>query len=103
MANINIFLFPMVGNLWRQIWYKKPPQSFERAMQTLINQLLEKRYLLAVLTLILGGLVSWGARYTSIDSSFNSILSEDDPYRQQVDQVNKNVYVDPGGIDICRG
>ena len=75
-------------------------------MQTLINQLLEKRYLLAVLTLILGGLVSWGARYTSIDSSFNSILSEDDPYRQQVDQVNKDfppsttvlfAFMSPGG------
>ena len=59
-------------------------------MQTLINQLLEKRYLLALLTLILVGLISWGARYTSIDSSFNSILSEDDPYRKQVDQVNED-------------
>jgi predicted RND superfamily exporter protein len=75
-------------------------------MQTLINQLLEKRYLLAVLTLILVGLISWGARYTSIDSSFNSILSEDDPYRKQVDQVNEDfppstsvlfAFMSPGG------
>ncbi len=59
-------------------------------MQTLINQLLEKRYFLAILTIIVGGMISWGARYTSIDSSFNSILSEDDPYREQVDQVHKD-------------
>jgi predicted RND superfamily exporter protein len=59
-------------------------------MQTLINQLLGKRYFLAILTIVLGGLISWGARYTSIDSSFNSILSEDDPYREQVDQVHKD-------------
>lgn len=59
-------------------------------MQILINQLLGKRYFLAILTIVLGGLISWGARYTSIDSSFNSILSEDDPYREQVDQVHKD-------------
>ncbi|MDE0952949.1 MAG: MMPL family transporter [Halioglobus sp.] len=59
-------------------------------MQTLINQLLGKRYFLAILTIVLGGLISWGARYTSVDSSFNSILSEDDPYREQVDQVHKD-------------
>jgi predicted RND superfamily exporter protein len=59
-------------------------------MQTLINLLFEKRYLLAILTLVLVGLVSWGARYTTIDSSFNSILAEDDPYREQVEQVNKD-------------
>lgn len=59
-------------------------------MQILINQLLEKRYFLAILTIVLGGLVSWGARYTSIDSSFRAILSDDDPYREEVDQVHKD-------------
>ena len=59
-------------------------------MQALIDQLLGKRNLLAVLTILLGGLVSWGVWYTSIDSSFNSILAEDDPYREQVERVNKD-------------
>ena len=59
-------------------------------MQILINQLLEKRYFLAILIIVLGGLVSWGARYTSIDSSFRAILSDDDPYREEVDQVHKD-------------
>ena len=56
-------------------------------MQTLLNLLLERRILLAVFTVVLGCVVTWGARYTSIDASFDSILSEDDPYREQVDQV----------------
>ena len=56
-------------------------------MQTLIDQLLEKRVLLAVLTVLLGAVVVWGARYSTIDASFNSILDEDDPYLKQVDQV----------------
>jgi predicted RND superfamily exporter protein len=63
-------------------------------MQTLtdrlIDQLMAKRVLLAVLTVLLGGLVTWGAKYTSIDASFNSILSEDDPYREQVDKVRED-------------
>jgi len=59
-------------------------------MQAFIDQLLGRRYLLAVLTVLLGGVVTWGAFDTSIDSSFNAILAEDDPYREEVDQVNKD-------------
>ena len=57
-------------------------------MQTLLDFLLEKRVLLLVLTVILGGAITWGAAYTSIDASFNSILSEDDPYVQRVLGIN---------------
>jgi len=56
-------------------------------MQFLINQLLAKRYLLALMTILLGSAVTWGVLKTSIDSSYNSILSEDDPYREEVEQV----------------
>ncbi|MCZ6659512.1 MAG: MMPL family transporter, partial [Gammaproteobacteria bacterium] len=59
-------------------------------MQFLINQLLAKRHLLALLTVFLGGAVTWGMLNTSIDSTFNAILSEDDPYREEVEQVRKD-------------
>ncbi len=59
-------------------------------MQFLIDQLLAKRHLLALLTLVLGGAVTWGMLNTSLDSTFNAILSEDDPYRQEVEQVRKD-------------
>lgn len=81
---------PIMALFTFKIWYKPSRLVSEIAMQSLIDQLLGKRYLLAVLTIVLGGLISWGVRYTSIDSSFNSILSEDDPYREEVDQVNKD-------------
>lgn len=59
-------------------------------MQMLIDQLLAKRYLLALLTLILGGAVGWGALHTQLDSTFEAILSEDDPYRKEVEQVQQD-------------
>ena len=59
-------------------------------MQFLINQLLAKRYLLTLMTILLGSVVTWGILNTSIDSTFNSILSEDDPYREEVEQVRKD-------------
>ena len=75
-------------------------------MQMLIDQLLAKRYLLALLTLVLGGAVAWGTLYTQLDSTFKAILSEDDPYRQEVDQVQEDfppntsvlfAFMSPGG------
>lgn len=75
-------------------------------MKILIDQLLAHRNLLAVLTIVLGGLLCWGIWYTSIDSSFNSILAEDDPYREQVKKVNEDfppstsvlfTFMPPGG------
>ena len=47
-------------------------------MQTFIDQLLQKRHLLAFLTVLLGAAVCWGVTYTSIDSSFDAILAEDE-------------------------
>lgn len=59
-------------------------------MQYLINQLLSKRYLLAVLTVVLGGIVAMGMQFTTLESRFDSILSEDDPYRVEVEQAKKD-------------
>ena len=55
-------------------------------MQYLIDFLLTRRLLLAALTVVFAGLLSWGMNYSSIDSSYRSILSEDDPYKAEVDQ-----------------
>jgi len=59
-------------------------------MQHLINQLLSKRYLLAAATVLLGGIVVWGMQNTALESTYTSILSEDDPYRAEVDQTRKD-------------
>ena len=59
-------------------------------MTRLINFLLSQRYLLATLSILLGGAISLGALKTTINSSDDAILSEDDPYRLEVAQVNKD-------------
>lgn len=59
-------------------------------MQPLIEILLNRRHLLAVLTLGLGAIVSWGMGSTTMDASYNSILSESDPYKEEVDQARKD-------------
>jgi len=59
-------------------------------MARLISFLLSQRYLLATLSIVLGGAISLGALQTTIDSSDDSILSKDDPYRLEVAQVNKD-------------
>lgn len=59
-------------------------------MARLISFLLSQRYLLATLSIVLGGAISLGVLQTTIDSSDDSILSEDDPYRLEVAQVNKD-------------
>ncbi len=56
-------------------------------MQTLIQQLLDKRYLWALLTLLVSAVVGWGLQYTTLDSTPRAILSEGDPYKAQVDQA----------------
>jgi hypothetical protein len=56
-------------------------------MLTFINLLLTKRLTLALITLILGSAVVWGMTHTSMDATYNSILSEDDPYKKEVDQT----------------
>jgi predicted RND superfamily exporter protein len=59
-------------------------------MEFLVNQLILKRHILTLLTIVLAGAVSWGIRDTTIDNTFNGILSEDDPYREEVDQVRED-------------
>lgn len=56
-------------------------------MQTLIRLLLDKRYLWALLTLLVSAVVGWGLQYTTLDSTPRAILSEGDPYKAQVDQA----------------
>lgn len=56
-------------------------------MQLLINQLLDKRHWLALLTLLFGAALTFGLTKSSIDAGYRSILSEDDPYKAEVDQA----------------
>ncbi len=59
-------------------------------MQFLVDQLLAKRYILAFLTILGGAMVSSGIPDARVDGTFNSILSEDDPYRLEVEQVRED-------------
>jgi len=59
-------------------------------MQLLVDFLLDKRYLLAAMTVILAVTVAVGIQHTSVDNTFNAILSESDPYREEVEQVRKD-------------
>jgi predicted RND superfamily exporter protein len=59
-------------------------------MDFLVNQLIARRYILTILTVLLAGAVSWGIRDTTVDNTFNGILSEDDPYREEVERVRED-------------
>ncbi len=56
-------------------------------MPGLAQHLVRYRYLLAVLSLLVTVAGGWGIQYTSIDNTFNAVLSEADPYREEVDEV----------------
>ena len=59
-------------------------------MSVLIEKLLDKRYVLALITVLVGALVTLGIQHTSLDSSSSAILIEGDPYRAEVDQVRES-------------
>lgn len=59
-------------------------------MPALVKLLLRWRNLLALLTLVLAAVIGWGGSRTSIDASYKAILAEDDPYREQVAQVDRD-------------
>ncbi|MDG1460095.1 MAG: MMPL family transporter [Luminiphilus sp.] len=53
----------------------------------LARTLVERRTLLAVLTIVVSVIVGWGVTKTSIDPRSDAILPEDDPYAAQVEAV----------------
>ena len=55
--------------------------------EALIGLLLNRRWILAILTVVIGTGVLWGTQYSSIDAGFRSILADDDPYKAEVDQA----------------
>lgn len=59
-------------------------------MDRLITFLIRRRNPLALLTLVLGGVITYGVGMTSIDPSYNAILDEEDPYRQEVERVEED-------------
>ena len=61
--------------------------SYANNKQSLINLIMDRRHLLALATLIFGSIVVWGMSKTSMDATFNSILSEGDPYKEEVEQA----------------
>lgn len=56
-------------------------------MISIVNFLLQSRRLLASLTVVLGAIVIYGSVHTRINSDYDSILSEDDPYREEVEKM----------------
>ncbi len=59
-------------------------------MAFLVSFLIQRRHALAVLTLLLGGLVGWGLTMTSIETGSRAILSEGDPYKEEVDEARED-------------
>ncbi|MEM7078233.1 MAG: MMPL family transporter [Pseudomonadota bacterium] len=59
-------------------------------MQSLVEFLIRFRFLLAAACIIVSGVTLWGINYSTIESRVNSILSEDDPYKAQVDEVRED-------------
>jgi len=58
-------------------------------MQYLITRLMSLRWWLALLTVCVGVAVAWGNFYTTLDSTPRGILSEGDPYKEEVDRARE--------------
>jgi predicted RND superfamily exporter protein len=58
-------------------------------MRRLIDQLVARRAILALLTLLLGGVVASGLARTTTDTRDTALLSEDDPIRKEVERVRE--------------
>ncbi len=59
-------------------------------MQGFIDLLVERRVILALLSVLLGAWVGYGITLTTMDPKSDAILPEDDPYVEQVDEVEKD-------------
>ena len=59
-------------------------------MQSFIDFLLKQRYFLAVGCVALGAALTWGMTKSGLDGTFGSILSEDDPYKVEVDEARED-------------
>ena len=59
-------------------------------MQYFIDFLVTRRIPLAILTVVLGAWVTLGMQHSTIEATFTSILSEDDPYKEEVDQTRRD-------------
>jgi hypothetical protein len=59
-------------------------------METLIHQLLAKRHVISLVTLLVGAVVGWGIGSTTTDNSPNALLGEDDPAKAEVDRVRED-------------
>ena len=59
-------------------------------MQSFIDFLLNRRYFLAAACILLGAALTWGMTRSSLDGTFGSILSEDDPYKAEVDEARED-------------
>ncbi len=59
-------------------------------MQYLIDFLVNKRYLLLLVTLVTGVGVTWGIGHVSTNATYDSILSEGDPYREEVEETRRD-------------
>lgn len=73
--------------------------------------LVERRTVLAVLTLLVSIAVGWGVTKTQVDPSSDAILPEDDPYAAEVDEVQRDfppsrsalfTFIAPGGDIFSR-
>jgi len=60
-------------------------------MENWVEKLIARRYLLALTTLIVTVFMSFGAQHASMEATDQTLLSEDDPYREEVKQAISTV------------
>jgi predicted RND superfamily exporter protein len=72
------------------MWYNGAFVCPDGGMSLLIETLVNRRYLLAALVILAAAAVLAGITRTEVDNTFNAILSESDPYRDEVEEVRKD-------------
>ena len=61
-----------------------------KSMENWVEKLIARRYLLALTTLIITMFMSFGAQHASMEATDQTLLSEDDPYREEVKQARED-------------
>ena len=59
-------------------------------MSEIVNILVSRRYWLAILTVALGASLSWGMQFSRMEAGYDSMLSENDPLKAEVDQTQRD-------------
>ena len=69
-------------------------------MQFVIDLLVKQRYILLVLAILGGATVIYGSNFSTIETTSRSLLSDSDPYKEEVDRTRADFPPSPGVLFI---